>query len=114
MIDQASFGRTAMKAVVVLATMLAVAACDRIKDRHRAEVWTMYQSNPFDLTARTHFATFNSRLKGEQDAGDKTPNQYNCAMAAGVLNEKASSANNGKAPVRYWCEKGKYRAEAGD
>ena len=72
----------------------------------------MYQSNPLDLTGRVHFATFNARLAGEQKDGGETPNQYNCEMAAGVLNEKVRSANNGAQPVRYWCEEGKYRQAA--
>jgi hypothetical protein len=112
MIDQASFGRTAMRAGLMLSAVLALAACDKVKDRNKAEVWTLYQSNPLDTTARVHFATFNSALKGEQKKSDPTPNQYNCEMAAGVLNEKIRSANNGGQPVRYWCEKGKYKAEA--
>jgi hypothetical protein len=114
MVDEASFGRAAMKAALVLVAMIGLAACDKIKDRDKAEVWTLYQSNPLDLTARVHFATFNSRLRGIQKKGDPTPNQYNCEMAAGVLNEKIRSANNGAQVMRYWCEKGKYKAEAGD
>lgn len=112
MIDEASFGRAAFRAGLALAAVLALAACDKIKDRDKAEVWTMYQSNPLDMSARVHFATFNSRLKGEQKKGDPTPNQFNCEMAAGVLNEKVRSANNGGQPVRYWCEKGKYKETA--
>jgi hypothetical protein len=112
MIDQASFAHRAVRAGLAIAVVLGLAACDRIKDRHKAEVWTMYQSNPLDLSARVHFATFNSRLKGEQKEGEATPNQSNCEMAAGVLNEKIRSANSGAQPVRYWCEKGRYKAEA--
>jgi hypothetical protein len=112
MIDEASFGRTAMKAGLVVAAVLALAACDRIKDRDKAPVWTMYQSNPYNLTARVYFATFNSKLKGEQKKGDPTPDQYRCEMAAGVLNEKIRGANDGAQPVRYWCEKGKYKEVA--
>jgi hypothetical protein len=114
MIDNGSFGHAAMRAGLALAAVLGIAACDRIKDRDKAPVYTLYQSNPLDLTARVHFATFNSALKGEQKTGEKSVNQSNCEMAAEVLNEKIRSANNGGQPVRYWCEKGKYKAAAKD
>jgi hypothetical protein len=112
MIDEASFGRAAIKAGLVVVAVLALAACDRVKDRDKAEAWTMYQSNPTNLTARVHFATFNARLEGERKQGAPTANRYNCEMAAGVLNEKIRTANDGAQPVRYWCEKGKYREVA--
>jgi hypothetical protein len=112
MIDEASFGRAAIGTGLALVAMLALAACDKIRDRDKPEVWTMYQSNPYDLTARVHFATFNSKYKGEQKKGAPTPNQYDCEMAADVLNEKIRNSNNGAQTVRYWCEKGKYKETA--
>lgn len=112
MIDEASFGRSAMKACLAAAALLGLAACDRITNGDKAEVWTMYQSNPYNLTARVHFATFNAQFTGEQKKGAPTPNQYDCEMTAGVLNDKIRSANNGAQTVRYWCEKGKYNEVA--
>jgi hypothetical protein len=112
MIDEASFGRAAVKAGLAVAAALTLAACDKIKDRDQAEVWTMYQSNPYNLTARVHFATFDSKFKGEQKAGEATPNEHDCEMAASVLNEKIRSANNGAQTGRYWCEKGRYKEVA--
>ena len=103
-------GRAAVVAGLALAAMLGLAACGKHKDN--GLVYTLYQSNPLDLTARVHFATFNSALRGEQKDGEHSVNQYNCEMAAGVLNESVKRANNGTQTVRYWCEKGKYKAEA--
>lgn len=107
MIDASSFGRRAIMAGLALAAVPGLAACDRIKDRDKAEVWTLYQSNPYNRVAGVHFATFDSNFKGEQKKDAPTPNQYDCEMTAGVLNEKVRGANAGAQTVRYWCEKGK-------
>jgi hypothetical protein len=112
MIDDAFFRRcrVAVAAGLALTAMLGLAACG--KHRDNGSVYTLYQSNPLDLTARVHFATFNSALGREQKDGGQSVNESNCEMAAGVLNESVKRANNGIQKVRYWCEKGKYKADA--
>jgi hypothetical protein len=97
--------KIALAAAFGLAAILGLAGCNKAAP----PVYTLYHNSPLDASVRAHFAIFDTVAGGGQPAGARPLNQDNCDMAAGVLNDRIRSANQGGQPVRYWCEQGPYR-----
>lgn len=89
-----------MKRALLLA--LSLAACQKA-----SPTYTLYRNSSLDPNLRIHWASFDAADSG---MGTMTYNQENCEMAADLLRKNLRSLNNGAEPVRFWCEKGKFKA----
>ena len=68
------------------------------------DTYTLYRNSPTDPAMRVHWATFDADESGDY-------NGENCQMAVDLLTDNLKRLNgDGYAPVRFWCEKGTYRA----
>jgi hypothetical protein len=83
---------SAMKAAAITA-ILALGACGQAD----AETFTLYRNSVTDPNMRLHVATFDAREDGRY-------NRENCEITQDLF------AGQPHVTVRYWCEKGRYRA----
>lgn len=81
-----------MKIALSFIALVALASCDS-----RTPTYTLYRSSVSSPNLRLHIATFDSN-DGEEY------NRENCQVAMDLFQSQPG------VKVRYWCEKGHYRA----
>jgi hypothetical protein len=92
-----------MRSMIMVACLAALAGCEP-----PSPTYTLYRNSNLDPASRIHFATFDADDKGAgADTGDF--NRGNCEMVVDLLRENLRKLNDGKEPVRFWCEMGTYR-----
>jgi len=69
--------------------------------------YTLYRNSSLDSAARIHWASFDANDSG---GGSNDYNRQNCEMTVDLLRANLRRLNDGREPVRFWCEKGGYRA----
>ena len=81
-----------MRFARIFTASIALASCDS-----STTAYTLYRSSLYSPGGRLHIATFDSNDGSEV-------NRENCQTAADLFHSQP------EIKVRYWCEKGRYRA----
>ena len=89
--------------LLFLFLVLSLSACNGKDSQDKASgknVYTLYRSGAVIQSVRIHVATFETA--GESEYWNKD----NCEQVAGILDQAKTKE---KYPVRFWCEKGRYK-----